>query len=216
MINKGQVISKIRTAFSDYQYLGDEYLLGSSEGSEPYDEIKSFIGQQDWTLLPSELLDAHSGSLNFFSEAGLRFFLPAYLIADLNEQLQVADPVFSLVHGFSNLSVEHQIGEQVFIRRTGRDAFINPKRYGALTFHDYSRYRLSIFSREEAQAIVHFLEYKRGNDPHGINLDQIEAALTSFWYARAETAPTAETIAIHLLDEEKYLSALTSKIDDGS
>ncbi|MGB5844928.1 MAG: hypothetical protein WBG94_10820, partial [Anaerolineales bacterium] len=164
----------------------------------------------------SELLDAHSGSLNFFSEAGLRFFLPAYLIADLNEQLQVADPVFSLVHGFSNLSVGHKIGEQVFIRRTGRDAFINPKRYGALTFHDYSRYRLSIFSREEAQAIVHFLEYKRGNDPHGINLDQIEAALTSFWYARAETAPTAETIAIHLLDEEKYLSALTSKIDDGS
>jgi hypothetical protein len=216
MTDKLHVIESIQIVFGNNEYPGDDYLLGSTEGSEPYDEIKPFIGKRDWSLLASGVLDLHYGALNFFSEAGLRFFLPAYLIADLNDELQTADPLFTLVHGFSNISIEHQIGEQVFIRRTGRDAFINPKRYGTLTFHDYSRYRLSIFSREEAQAIVLFLEYTRDNDPHGINLDQIEAALTSFWYERAETAPTAETIAAHLLDEDKYLSALTSKIDNGS
>ena len=110
MIDKLQVVEHIQTTFSKNLYPGDDFLLGSMEGSEPLEEIEPFIGQADWTKITPELLDAHSGSLNFFSEAGLRFFLPAYLVADLKDQLQSADPVFTLVHGFSNLSIPHEIG----------------------------------------------------------------------------------------------------------
>jgi hypothetical protein len=210
MIDKFEVINSIQFAFCKNVYPGDEYLLGSTDGSEPLEEIKPFIGQNDWRLIPPEVLDTHSGSLNFFSEAGLRFFLPAYLVADLEDQLQTADPIFTLVHGFSNLSIPHNIGDQVFERKTGRDAFINPKRYGALTFEDYSRYRLSIFTREEAGAIVQYLEFRRENDPDRMDTNQIDAALNSFWYERAKSAPDDQSLQDHLQLEDEYLSALSN------
>jgi len=208
MIDKFLVIENIQSTFSIDEYPGDDYLVGSTDGSEPLEEIKPFIGKTDWTKIAPEVLDAHSGSLNFFSEAGLRFFLPAYLIADLKDQLQIADPVFSLVHGFSNLSITHNIGDQEFLRVTGKDAFINPRRYGALTFHDYSRYRLSIFTREEAGVIVQYLEYERDNDSESFDQEQIEAALNAFWYERAKTAPVKRSIEEHLRAEDEYLAAL--------
>jgi hypothetical protein len=49
-------------------------------------------------------LDGHANALGYFSEAGFRFFLPAYLIADLHGQLNTADPLFHMTHGFSTNS----------------------------------------------------------------------------------------------------------------
>jgi hypothetical protein len=213
MPKKSQVIEMVLSAFKKNDYPGDEYLLGSQQGSEPLEEVGPFIGQKDWRSVSPAVLDAYSGALNFFSEAGLRFFLPAYLVADLNDQLQIADPVFPLVHGFSNLSIPHEIGNRKFIRNTGRDTFINPKRYGAQTFYDYARYRLSIFSREEAEAIVAFLEYKREKDLDGLEAGQIEEALTSFWYERAQKAPNAESIDAHLHAQAEYLEELLNPPD---
>jgi hypothetical protein len=207
-VNQLEALDAIRTAFADSQYPGDDYLLGSLEGSEPGQEIKPFIGQTDWKIITADVLDAHAGSLNFFSEAGLRFFLPAYLVADLNGQLQHADPVFILVHGFSNLSVPHEIQGRVFVRKTGKDAYINPKRYGALTFEDYARFRLSVFSRQEAGAIVKYLEFTREKNQDAVQHDQINAALNSFWYTRMESAPGSQDLADHLREEEEYLEAL--------
>jgi hypothetical protein len=208
MIDKMQLIEEIQAVFGQNEYPGDDYLIGSSEGSEPREEIQPFIGQTEWTDVSLGILDNHSGSLNFFSEAGYRFFLPAYLVADLNEQLVIADPVFTLTHGFSNLSVPHEIGGKSFVRKTGKDVFINPKRYGALTFEDYSRYRLSIFTREEAGAIVKYLEYKQDSEPDSLDQDRINAALNTFWYERQKSAPTAQVISDHLRAEEEYLAML--------
>jgi hypothetical protein len=208
------IIEKIYQAFRNSEYPGDDFLLGSTEGREPFEEIEPFKGQLDWRKVDPELLDRHSAALNFFSEAGLSFFLPAYLIADLKGELQYADPVFTLTHGFSDLSIEHKIGSQVFKRRTGRSAFINPLRYGAMTFNDYARYRLSIFSREEAEAIVQYLRHKQQNDQLGIDYDQIESALVSFWLERVDNAPTSEQIEEYLHEERDYIEALNSNFGD--
>lgn len=213
MPDKAEVIKKIQAAFGSNTYPGDDCLLGSREGSEPLDEVQPFIGRVNWSEVPANILDKHSGSLNFFSEAGYRFFLPAYLVADLKDQLVYADPIFSLVHGFSSISVSHEIGGKAFLRKTGKDTFINPKRYGALTFEDYSRYRLSVFTREEATAIISYLEYKRENADLGIERDQISSALDAFWLNRANSAPQVKTIEDHLQEEEKYLAALLSDGD---
>ena len=213
MDDKKAVIGQIYEAFGNNDYPGDDYLQGSFEGCEPYEEIEPFKGRQDWKNIDSELLDTHSGALNFFSEAGLRFFLPAYLIADLHDELKSADPVFVLVHGFSDLAVNHQLKERVFIRRTGKTAFVNPQRYGASTFYDYACWRLSIFTREEAQAIVAYLRYRRDSDPFGIDKNQIEAALNLFWLERTENAPTAESLKQHLIEEEEYLAAISLDVD---
>ena len=49
-----------------------------------------------------------------------------------------------------------------------------------MTFYDYARYRLSIFTREEARAIVFYLEYELYSDPEELNNDEIDAALNLF------------------------------------
>jgi hypothetical protein len=188
------VIAEIISAFGDNEYPGDEYLLGSREGCEPFEEIQPFIGQADWKNVPAKLMDDHSGALHFFSEAGLRFYLPAYLVADLREELQSAEPVFTLTNGFSNLSVPHEIDGQIFIHKTGKDAFINPKRYGALTFEDYARFRLSVFTRQEAKAITSYLEFKRDQVSLAFEREQIVAALDAFWYQRGKTAPSGQQL----------------------
>lgn len=208
-----RIIGIINRAFGDNQYPGDDFLVGSKDGSEPLDEIRPFIGRTDWKTVEPRVLDSHSGALNFFSEAGLRFFLPAYLVADLKEQLDYADPVFILTHGFSNSAVTHKIGNHEFIRETGKDAFINPRRYGALTFEDYARYRLSVFTCEEAGAITKYLVYKRDHDMDGFDRNQIETALDSFWYERIKNAPRHQEINDHLQAEDEYLDALLSNQD---
>ena len=55
-------------------------------------------------------LDAGYDALSFFSEGGFRYFLPAYLIADLEDRLQTADPVFHLTNGFSDKVVDIPAG----------------------------------------------------------------------------------------------------------
>lgn len=126
----------------------------------------------------------------------------------MNEQLVIADPVFTLTHGFSSISVPYEIDGKVFVRKTGKDSFINPKRYGALTLDDYSRYRLSVYTHEEVGAIIKYLECKRENDTDGLDLDRINAALDSFWYEREKSAPGAQVISYHQKAEGEYLAML--------
>ena len=203
------VIQTIREAFGVNEYPGDNFLQGSFEGSEPYTVVTPFKGRRDWQSLDAPLLDANEAALSFFSVAGLRFFLPAFLIADVREELQTADPLFVLVHGFSDIAITHQTKTRAFVRKTGRTAFVNPTRYGGMTFYDYARWRLSAFTREEARAIVAYLKYKRDSDPLHLHTQEIEAALNLYWLERAENAPSAESLKQHLAEEAEYLAAIS-------
>lgn len=207
------VIREIQRAFGGNRYPGDNFLQGSFEGSEPYDEIQIFKGL-DWKHIDPVLLDAHYTALHFFSEAGLRFFLPAFLVADLHCELRTADPLFTLVHGFSDTSVKHQTKSRTFVRRIGRSAFINPRRYGGITFYDYARYRLSVFTREEAKAIVAYLYYKRETSIGKLEVESIDAALDLYWLERMEHAPTSENLEQHVKDEQEYLGAIRQEAED--
>jgi hypothetical protein len=190
MIDKDVVIEQIRMPFEGNAYPGDGFLQGSFQGCEPYEEMGFFRGKTDWTTLDAEMPDAHYSALSFFSEPGFRFFLPAFLIADLQDELLTADPLFHLTGGFYVSSAEIPTQSRVFIRKTGGSVLLNPKRYGPMTFSDYARFRLSVFTKEEAKAIVAYLIYMRDRDIHGINSDQIKSALDSFCLDRAENAPS--------------------------
>lgn len=213
MIDTNRVIDQIRDAFHGIKFPGDAFLQGSHDGCEPYEVIAPFKGLDDWRVLDSAFLDAHSEALSFFSEAGFRFFLPAYLIADLHNQLQTAGPLFHLTHGFSDSSVELSTGTRVFFKKLGKYALVNPRRYGAMTFYDYTRFRLSVFAREEARAIVAYLEYKREADPEGHHKQEINAALESFWLDRAANAPEQRILVQHLEAEENYLKEISGKFE---
>lgn len=202
---KETIIKEIREAFSENEYPGDAYLQDSFDGCEPYDEVNPFKGKQVWSSIESDFLDAHAAALSFFSEAGFRFFIPAYLIADMRGELKISEPVFYLTNGFYDLKVEIRKSGRLFVIESGRSAFINPRRYGSMTFYDYARYRLSVFTREEAAAIVAYLEYKRDSDESGLERERIEAALDSFWMERVEKAPSSEDLRRHLADKEDFI-----------
>jgi hypothetical protein len=203
-----EIISQIREAFGCNHYPGDPFLQGSFDGSEPYDEVSAFFGKTDWSKLDSVMLDRHYCALSFLSEGGFRFFLPAYLIADVDDKLVTADPSFHLLHGFATSSTEVPIGSQTFHRCSGGRTLMNPKRYGAMTWNDYARYRFSVFTREEAKAIVAYLTYKREHATTDLNKSRIDAALREFWLDRAENAPAREILQVHVQEEERFSTAI--------
>jgi hypothetical protein len=202
------VIEIIRGAFDPDDHPGDLWLQGSFEGSEPYDEVGAFKGRHDWRTLEPEFLDQHYTALSFFSEAGLRYYIPAYVVADIRNALHTADPVFHLTHGFVDFSTTSEVGGRTFTRSSGRTRLINPLRYGALTFLDYARHRLSVFCREEAGAIVAYLEFAHEAPWHEYSRDAIERAIADFWRARAIDAPDRASLQRHNAEERAFSDAI--------
>jgi hypothetical protein len=208
MASVDDVIAQINAAFGRNEYPGDPWLIGSNEGCEPADEVGPFVGRTRWEDVEPAMLDGHYAALSFFSEAGFRFFLPAFLVADLRGQLQTADPVGHLTSGFHDGAVELQAGERTFLQTFGGSSLLNPYRYGAMTMEDYARYRLSIFTREEAAAIVAYLEYKHDGQEVEALRAPIVSALDRFWRERATEAPTAESLRTHVAKQFEFLEAL--------
>jgi hypothetical protein len=203
------VIEQIREAFRETEHPGDAFLQGSQEGCEPAEVTAPFKGMAHWTQVDPAILDPNYTALSFFSEGGFRHFLPAFLIADLQGRLQTADPVFHLTKGFSDQVVKIPTGSHVYEKTIGKSAFVNPRRYGAMTWHDYVRNKLAIFTREEAYAIVSYLEWRRDADSLGINRQEIDAALDGFWRQRAKEAPTQKVLQQCIQEEAEYLKDLT-------
>jgi len=206
MTDQDTTIAEIHRAFGRNEYPGDNYLIGGLEGSEPFEVVNPFKNRRDWTTIDAAFLDAHYSALSFFSEAGFRFYLPAFLVADVRRQLQTADPLFPLTHGFSDAKVDLPAGRRTFKRVIGRSRLMNPLRYGAMTSHDYARCRLSVFTREEAVAIVAYLRYRR--DVEEIDATLIDAALNAYWLERTRTAPAADDLTRHIGEEDEFLRAL--------
>ena len=85
-----------------------------------------------------------------------------------------------------------------------------------MTSYDYARWRLSVFTREEANAIVAYLEFKRDLDPDVIDRKAIDAALHSFWSERARTAPQARSLEQHIAEQQDYLAAISPDIEEST
>src|SRR5688500_13893889 len=98
--DRERIKALIRSAFASVERPGNWALRGSNEGDEPYQVEAAFQDKEDWRQLePSFLDDAPDGlasALSFLSDEAFRYFLPAYLIADLDDQLECVDVVFHL------------------------------------------------------------------------------------------------------------------------
>lgn len=163
----------IRKAFAGVEYPGDWCLRGSNEGDEPYLLEEEFKGKTDWTIIDPEFLDqapdGYSSALSFFSDGAFRFYLPAYMIADIDGHLKTVDVLFHLTHGLTDRS------------KTER---LNPRRYSSRTWFEARSYRYSVFCGSPAKAIVAYLEYKR--ETEDFNRDDIDQAIANFWRSRTE------------------------------
>jgi hypothetical protein len=202
------VLAAVEAGFAETPNPGSEFLQGSREGCEPGEAVDPFRDYRDWREVPADVLDANYTALSFFSEGGFRFFLPAYLVADVRGLLRTADPAIQLTGGFSATSVQVTAAGQAFERRTGGPELLNPRRYGAMTFEDYARSRMSVFCREEARAIVAYLRFRLATADLDAVREQIDTALAAYWLDRAERAPGARDLAEHLDRERTWFKAI--------
>ena len=154
------------------EYPGDWCLRDSNEGDEPYLLEKEFAGKTDWRNLESTFIDqapdGYASALSFFSDEAFHFYLPAYLIADIDDQLERTDPVFYLCHGLQDESKSERV---------------NPRRYGERTWFQAMQHKFAMFNRVEVSAIVAYLKFKRESDE--FQRDSIDQGLRNYWLDRA-------------------------------
>jgi hypothetical protein len=98
-----QVLNLIREAFAGVT-LGEGVGLREADGLDDYADAETLARyreqdeKREWTAIPPADLDRYYCSLSFFDADGMRFHLPAYLVADLEGKLQTGDALFHLVH----------------------------------------------------------------------------------------------------------------------
>ena len=162
----------IRAAFADAVHPGDDRLVDAWEGTEPAQVAAAFRGKADWRELDPSFLDGApdglGSALSFLGDDALRFYLPAYLLADLDGALRQADPPSCLTHGLDDSS---------------RGERVNPRRYGAWTWFEQRQRRFAGFTLAQAKAIVAYLEVVAARDPFA--RPAIGQALANYWAARA-------------------------------
>lgn len=102
-IEKKRVAELVRSAFKGVT-LGDGVGLRHGQGLDERADEKMLAAYRaldetdDWSAIPIEDLDRYSSSLSFLDAAGMRFHLPAYLIASLEGRSQMASIEFHLFH----------------------------------------------------------------------------------------------------------------------
>lgn len=161
-----RLIALIREAFADVEYPGDFALRGSNLGTEPCEVEEAFRGRCRWQDVPVRLLDEApdglSSALSFFSHDAFRFYMPAYLIADVNGALQRVDPTFHLCGDFEDKMISRKSNTWSFDRCNG-------------------------FTPAQCWAIVCYLHYiqKRRRGMYR-NAGMIRQSLKNYWLARAD------------------------------
>lgn len=171
MTDADDVRRLIREAFANADMPPSWALRGSDEGDEPFLLEAEFKHVPNWTRVDAKFLDQAPGgfstALGFFSDEAFRYYLPAYLLADMDGALEQTDLVFYLCGGFGARRLER----------------VNPRRYGARTWLDDARHRFSTFDANQARAIIAYLGWRAGRAGDASDIEDIEATI-SFWHSR--------------------------------
>jgi hypothetical protein len=166
----------VREAFVTAGYPGDGELVRSA-GDEPDEVVELFRGRSDWRRLTPEFVDragaASPSALSFFSDKAFRFYLPAYLIADLDRQLVYTDPLFYLYHGLDHASREKRV-------------IVSGK--NTVTWWEVQQDRFAGFTRDEAAAIVAYMRWRASDDALTAHERQsVQEALEDYWLEKSKT-----------------------------
>ena len=165
-----ELISRIEQAFGDVEYPGEDDLTESTYGEEPAALVEDFRGKDDWRVLDAGFLDqapdGWASALSFFSKNALKFYLPAYMIADLRGELQSADPAFRLCMSLTPLGGKQKIA----------------KMWGGGTMGERARAEFDTYDAKKVSVIVDYLWWKL--ELLGGHDTVIEQALEYYWLTR--------------------------------
>ena len=161
------LVGRVRAAFADVVYPGDDRLTDSM-GDEPDALREDFRGRDDWTALDIAFLnqapDGWASALSFFSGEALRFYLPAYLVADLEGTLMCSEPSYRLCAFVTPMMEGRKLAQF----------------YGGGTLGEHARREFALFDAAQVTVIVDYLWWKldQGYDP------TVEQALENYWLPR--------------------------------
>jgi hypothetical protein len=185
----------VQDAFAATSYPGDDHICTPQPGDEePAEYAMEFRGAR-WQRLHPGFLAQHYPSLSFFTHEAFRYFLPAYLVADLMaEPLQLwssADPVFHLTHGLVEMKPlpDDQIARIIEESRVANPELdLTPevlKPVGDAEFwHARALERFEGFDQVQRRAIVAYLQHMAANDAY--QRADIESALKEYWLPSLE------------------------------
>jgi hypothetical protein len=161
----------VRRAFAKVVRPPNGALHASDEGEEGALVEEDFRDKQDWRAMDPAFLDQAPGgfgsALSFFTPEALRYFLPAYLIADLDGRLERVDVAYRLSAPFTD---------------GARATPVNPRRYGKRTRFEAGEERFAAFTPEEVAAIVAYLEYRIATSDE--DMTPVREALANYWRPR--------------------------------
>lgn len=190
------LLRQIGEAFAAAPYPGDENVCHPAKGDDEAAEYALEFRDARWQHLHPRFVQYHYPALSFFTPQAFRYFLPAFLVADLMaDQLQVpasADPVFHLTHGFSSGPPgmnKLDLFDLEEVRQELAKQFPELEEAGLLSDDDRlelpevdwearARQRFSLFGQQEREAIVAYLRHKAGDE---LTRPQIEEALGQYW-----------------------------------
>jgi len=169
-VTSDALIARIEKAFAEVTYPGDDNLSDSTYGEEPAALKEDFRGKTDWRLLDAAFLDQAPGgwgsALSFFSGNALRFYLPAYLIADIRGELTRSDPSVRLCSSLTPLGEGRKIA----------------KVWGGGTMGERARNNFADYDARQVSAIVAYLWWKLETD--AVGNPTIEQAMEHYWLRR--------------------------------
>lgn len=182
-----ELILQIRSAFDATPCPSNEEICEYSDNSELAEYI-FMLGSTDWKTLHPDFLANYQTALSFITPQAFRYFLPAYMIADLMqpempEALKLGDLLFDLAYGFAD--EEHKrayraldedeaelYGEELLRAQEALDSRI------PFDSFEHAAKKCSLFNARERGAIIQFLRYKATDEDRKAI---IELALKHYW-----------------------------------
>lgn len=169
---KQQLIEHIIKAFDSVPPPPFWGIVSSCIGFEPQDVANDFKNRLDRYNIDPDFLDKSpnglSSALSFFSDSAFWYYMPAYMIADVQRKLERVDLIFHLTHGFTNDSKKKKIGCDY-----------------ERTWFDSRKYKMSYINQEQIDVVIEYLNYKKDNSRVScFEKEKIEEALENYWQIR--------------------------------
>jgi len=137
-MNTEELKTLIKKAFKD-----TPYPVGKLTDTYDDEGVSEFFAGKQWENLNAPDLRKHDVALSFFEPEAFRYFLPAFMLAELSDP-ETADV----------------IGESIVFH------FSKPKEFWIESYEK----RISLFTRNEKEAIVRFIDYMQST--YGMFEDQ--------------------------------------------
>ena len=118
--NQIHLISQITSAFKDVKLeegigLSEADAIDSYKDEQFRDQCRSNDEKDHWDAIPSSALNENYTSLSFFDNKGMRFHLPAFMIAEIKGEYR-----FGMSFALTHLS-DHTRSQFILLSKTQRE-----------------------------------------------------------------------------------------------